>query len=283
LSVTERIAYVQQDRWTPYPEANKILETVEGWLSRPRKKRPQGLFILARSDNGKTDLLERIYNSRPIVTARQGPNIIAPILLFQAPEKGKETSVHTAVCTRLAYPLRNKATGLEFQLGAVDALRAAQTQVLMVDEIGHLLAGGLSSRRSFLNALKYISNELKINLIVAGTPSSAQLRSITDEVTNRLLPVGLPSWAQKPIEELGTFLSSVEQALPLRERSYLGKVSTVREVARHNMATIGRIVDFINRCAVDALESGKECITTEIIKRNEPGDEAAVADLQKRL
>lgn len=46
--------------------------------------------------------------------------------------------------------------------------RELRVKMLIVDEIHHLIAGSLNRQREFRNAIKSLSNETKVSLVVLG-------------------------------------------------------------------------------------------------------------------
>jgi hypothetical protein len=64
--------------------------------------------------------------------------------------------------------------------------------MLIVDEVHHLLAGSYREQRAALNLLKYLANDLQFSVVIVGT-ADAQLALETDpQMTSRFAPLEIP-------------------------------------------------------------------------------------------
>jgi hypothetical protein len=281
LSDEGRISYIAQDRWIPYDTANEVTQEVEGWLQRPRNRRPVCMLIAGRSDNGKTTLLDHILARHEPVIRNRGVNIQAPVLRLQTPPSGNGISCYEGICTLLKQPVVKRATEPDWRAGAVLALRGAETQVLMWDEINSLLSGSMSRRKEFLFALKYLSNELRLNIVVAGTPESLQLLRLSDQIESRFRPKPLLPW--KLDKRFRQLLANFEEMLPLRKASNLSSLEIAKLIAENDLPTFGSISAFVNSAAELAIREGVEQITPKIIARCKLPSSRDRRRLQSRL
>lgn len=268
LSVEERVVYISTDRWLPYVRAHEVLDGFEDLLKKPRVNRPPNVMLLARSSNGKSHILNRFAELHPGIPNVNGPNIIAPVMLIDAPPSGQAKDLYTIILEMLNRPVPKGAGVAERERAAVDILGKVETKILMVDEINHLLAGSTPRQREFMFGLKHLSNQLKMSLVIAGTPESLQVLRLSDQLENRFKIEGLPIWTH--LKDLRLLLANFEQVLPLREASSLSLKSTATLISSFGVETIGAISNLLNEAAILALQNGQEKITDEHLSKCAP-------------
>lgn len=268
LSDEDRFVYIDSDRWLPYPRANEVIGALEDLLKRPRINRPPNIMLLGRSDNGKSHILERFSNLHPGITNPNGPNIIAPVMLLETPPTANANALYDTILYMLNQPRPANKSPDSRRDAAKDILRNVGTKILMLDEINHLLSGNANRQREFLFALKHLSNELRMSLVIAGTPESLQLLHLSDQIENRFRLETLPLWGVGL--EMRTLLANFEQVLPLRRPSLLSRKEIAVLIHSFGIDTIGECSNLLNRAAKEAITSGTECITTEILRKCAP-------------
>jgi len=281
LSDGERISYLARDRWIPYDTANEMIAAVSSWREGPRKKRPQCIMLAGRSDNGKSRILDRIAELHPPDAERNGHNIHAPVLRLQTPPSANGVSCYEGICTMLNQPVRKPPTEASWRSAAVEALRAVDAQVLMWDEINALLSGSMPRRKEFLFALKFLSNELLLNVVVAGTPESLQLLRVSDQIQSRFKVKPLMPW--KLSKRFQILLANFEELLPLKKPSDLASKAVATQIAELDLNTFGAIAAFLDEAAEKAIRSGAEMITPDIIQSCKPVSGRDLRRLEARL
>lgn len=268
LTDVERTSYIDSDRWLPYQRANDVLDMLEDLLKRPRVSRPPSMMIVGRSDNGKSHILDRFSTVHPGIPNLNGPNIFAPVMLVETPPTANANDLYDIILHMLNKS-RPGTRGPDVRREAVkDILRIVETKILMLDEINHLLSGTANRQREFFFALKHLSNELRISIVIAGTPESLQLLHLSDQIENRFRPEPLNLWVVGT--ELRTLLANFEQVLPLRNPSFLSRKDTAALIHSFGVETIGGISTLLNDAAKEAIKTGVECITAEILQKCAP-------------
>lgn len=281
MSDEKRAQYIDSDRWLPYQRANEILNELEDLVKRPRVSRPPNIMIVARSDNGKSHILDRFSALHPGIPNVNGPNIFAPVMLLETPPTASANDLYDILLNLLNRP-RPSSGGPDARRGAAkDILQVVETKVLMLDEINHLLSGSVNRQREFLFALKYLSNELKLSVVIAGTPESLQLLHVSDQIENRFRPLHLPVWEVS--KEMRTLLANFEQVLPLQKPSGLSSRAMATLISSFGVETIGAISQLLNNAAKLAIKSGTECISADILKQCAPKTRRQIKDDLSKL
>lgn len=54
----ERIEFLFDDKWIPYPAANAVIDKMERLLKLPKKLRMPGMLIVGETNNGKSSIAE---------------------------------------------------------------------------------------------------------------------------------------------------------------------------------------------------------------------------------
>lgn len=268
LNDEERTNYINSDRWLPYQRANDIIDMLEDLLKRPRVSRPPNIMVVGRSDNGKSHILDRFSALHPGIPNCNGPNIIAPVMLVETPPTANANDLYDIILHMLNKPRPANRASDSRREAAKDILRIVETKILMLDEINHLLSGTANRQREFFFALKHLSNELRISIVISGTPESLQLLHLSDQIENRFRPEPLNLWVVGT--ELRTLLANFEQVLPLRNPSFLSRKDIAVLISSFGVETIGGISTLLNDAAKEAIKTGAECITADILKKCAP-------------
>ena len=87
----------------------------------------------------------------------------------------------------------NAAAGLaSLERLARDILKRMSPQMLIVDEVHHLLAGTDREQRASLNILKYLANDLQISMVLVGTRDAALVLETDPQMVSRYRPFEIP-------------------------------------------------------------------------------------------
>ena len=169
----QRIKHLKEFRWIGYSDAIKILKKMDDLLDYPKSSRMPNLLLVGDSNNGKTVLLNQFHKRHQAFVKEDEKGfskVINPVLYIQAPPEPDEKRFYNIIFEKLYAPYKTSEKIEQRQLRLIHLLKEMETKILVIDEIHHVLAGTLAKQRLFLNVLKYLSNELQIPLICAGTP-----------------------------------------------------------------------------------------------------------------
>lgn len=147
-------------------------------------------------------------------------------------------------------------------------LERLEVKTLLVDEIHHALAGSSVKQRYFLNAIKYLGNEARIPVVLAGTEAAVNAIHNDEQFANRFPPALLPRWTDRTSadrEEWGRLVTSFERRLPLRRPSRLYEVLS-GTLLEWSEGKIGELTTLLSSVAVEAIRSGEERISPETLK-----------------
>jgi hypothetical protein len=265
LSDQERIQHILRGRWIGYAAADEALANLEKLLSHPEVHRMPNRIIVSDTNNGKTSLVRRFVqvHEREDDPLREQSSV--PIVLVQAPPTPDRRALFTSILDELHFPYSptHKKDVLFSQVKSV--VPRVGVRMLIIDEIHHLITGDVQSQRVFLNVIKYLGNEWRISIVVAGTSEAYDVIRLDPQMENRFEPIELPRW--KNNSEFKRLLQSFESLLPLAQPSNL---STPEIAARlHVMCegSIGELSKILNQAAIEAIVRQEERITDYILNQ----------------
>jgi hypothetical protein len=259
----ERIAHIRKDSWIPYSQANKILQELEDLLKYPKCDRMPNLAITAQTNNGKTRLLKHFLSLHPATESSSG-TILLPVFYSQCPGFPDESRLYSAILLKLCKNVRPTASAQEKLVLVLDALSKIEIRILALDEVNFTEVGTAAKQKRFLNALRYLANELRISIVCLGTEEMMRVICSVSSVENRFPPMVLPQWQTD--HEFRKLLASFEKLIPLKYPSDLQDRSTLTaKLLTRAEGTIGELKMLLAAAATEAMRNGTERITEEII------------------
>jgi Cdc6-like AAA superfamily ATPase len=259
----ERLLHIDKPVFITYTHAVAILEEMEELLVHPKTNRMPNILIVGLPDNGKTEILQEFLKRHPAEERRESDSIYAPVIYIQSPPGPSEHLFLDQMLKSFGAPVRQNDKADNKLMQVLDILPRIQTKILMVDELNALLAGGYTKQRFFLNMLKYISNELKICIVAAGTPD-AENAILTDPQLKSRFPIrSLPVWKEDKIFK--SLLYNFEFVLPLKNESKIYTGEIARKLYGLSEGVIGELAKILRSAAKHAIKTKVEQITIEVI------------------
>jgi hypothetical protein len=236
--IEERIAHIQKDSWIPYSQANKILQQLEDLLQHPKCDRMPNLAISAQTNNGKTRLMKHFLSLHQANETSSGP-IAAPVFYVQSPSIPEESRLYSAILLKLCKKFRPSAPPQEKLVLVLDALSKIEIRILALDEVNFTEVGTAAKQKRFLNALRYLANELRISIVCLGTEEMMRVIRSVSSVENRFPPINLPRW--RTDDEFRQLLASFEK-INSEQRPPFGLRAHGGHLADFVWSTTGRCV-----------------------------------------
>lgn len=264
LSNEERIRHMYGDRWIAYTRAQEALDRLDELLKWPRKQRMPNLLMIGPTNNGKTMIVEK-FRKEHTVGSREGSNReVIPIVVVQVPCEPSVARFYAMLLSSMGAPIRPHAKVVDLEQLAIQLLKAVKTRMLIIDELHNILAGSSNVRRAFLNLLRFLGNELRIPIVAVGTREAYLAIRTDDQLENRFEPLPVPLW-----EEDGEFLAllaSYVAMLPLKRPSEIATIDMSKYILAKTGGTIGEINRLLTAAAVEAVNTGEECINQRTLK-----------------
>lgn len=261
-SIEDRILSCRNNKWIGYGQATKIMSKLDEMIIYPKNHRMPNLLIVGDSNNGKTAILDR-FKKKHESYVDEDISVVNPVVYVQAPPESDERRFYNAILEVLFAPTRTSEKLDSRYLRVKRLLEKLNTKVLIIDEIHHVLAGAPTKQRKFLNVIKHLANDLQICIVCAGTKLAFNVIQSDQQLSNRFEPRVLPRWNNDI--ELKRLLLSFETLLPLQKESLLIEPSMVNKILSMSDGLIGEIAKILELSSIEALKSGEEKITKDIL------------------
>jgi Bacterial TniB protein len=260
----ERIRAIREGSWIPYPRALEILATMEDLLDHPRITRMPNMLLVAPSFNGKTSILKQFAEKHPATVDPLAEATECPVVLIESPSKPDVGDFYNRILQKLMAPYKPTASIAEKCHQVKQLFETLKVRVLVIDEIQHLIAGGLIKQREFRNALKSLGNETQISIIAAGIEDAFNAFNTDPQMSSRFTPAILPRWQLDMT--FGQTMATIEKRTPLRNPSGLKANALMHAIWSRSQGMLGDICDLTKSAAIDAIRKGTEQITVAQIK-----------------
>jgi Bacterial TniB protein len=133
--------------------------------------------------------------------------------------------------------------------------------MIVLDEVNGMLVGTFRQQRVFLNALRFLANDLKVPLVCAGTDLARQALLSDAQLAERFEALHLDAWSND--RAFARLLKSLASILPLRRPSTLESAAARERILALTDGVTARIFRLIETTAVAAIQSGRECLDLE--------------------
>ena len=265
LSDEQRIEHINNSVFISYEKANEILSEMEELLIHPKINRMPNILIVARSNNGKTEILKEFLKRHPAEERRELDAIYAPVVYVQSPPGPTEHLFLDNLLRMLCVGVKQNDSSDKKLVQLLDILRKIGTKIILIDELNALLAGSVTKQRFFLNMLKYISNDLQISIVAAGTKEAMYAVATEKQIESRFPTRILPRWQED--KDFQRLLKSFEYVLPLKYESEIHKGEISRKLYGLSDGVIGEVSKILKSAAKYAIENGVEKITMDVLAK----------------
>lgn len=261
-SARERTLQLYRDRWVTYDVAEQALTQMLRMMELPPSARPACALLVGSTNNGKSSLLHRLVMARPRTQGDRG--LVAPIIFVEMPSSPTLERFYRGLLSSLDAPSPSAwiRTGALETL-CLDLLREVGVRLLVIDEFHNLLAGRRGAQLEFLNLLRFLTNRLRLSMVLSGTEQAAHAIRADPQLENRFKPIVLHRW--EPSDESARLIHGLVSSFPLQRPSPLGE-AMVTYILRRAEGILGEVVDLLRSAADVAIRSGEECINRKTLE-----------------
>lgn len=274
----DRIKYVLEDKWISYPLANEILEQLNQLRQHEQNKtRVTSILLVGSSNNGKTALLNKFLELNPIYDLFEtNPEKLTkeffdkyhacgiPVLYVVAPPEPNESRLYSIILNYLNAPFRERDPVSQKQYLVEYYCKELNIEILVIDEIHNILSGSVTKQKQIMNAIKNLSNNLKIPIVLAGTKDSLRAISTDIQISSRFRPIYLTRWEMN--EDYISLLATIARMLPLKKESKFLTPDVAFEILNISNGYIGDIIGLFKSATIYAIKNKTERITNTEIK-----------------
>ena len=256
-----RIDWLRRDRWVALPQAEMALSRLEDLVSYPPRGRMPCLLLFGSTGMGKSEILRRFAEMHASTYDKRAGLTTMPIVVVQMPPQPTEEEFYTELLLAMNYSEFDHISLRSLRGLARRTLGEFGAKVLVLDEIDKMLAGSPRQQRIFLNTIRFLTNDLRIPIVCAGT-EDARIAMLTDpNLADRFGAFELQSWRNDLA--LRQLMASFAGLLPLRRPSELDTNDVRQRVIALTAGVTGRIFRLMEAVAIAAIRSGREMIDAE--------------------
>lgn len=262
----ERIEFLDEPRWVGYAVANKIIDNLVSLMNKPKRPRMFNLLVVGDSNNGKTTLIRHFYDLYGIPFVDSQSDGIRPIILAEAPPSANEKELYISLLERFYVPYRPTDSVAKLRYQTIHLFREYKVKMLIIDEFHSLLVGTPRLQRQVMNAIKMLCNELQIPIVGVGTKDAIRVLHTDPQHASRFDVAELPTW--KLDKDFQKLLFQFQGILPLKKCSNLQSPELATKIHTISGGNLGNVHRLLTACAVEAITTGTEQITLDIIEHN---------------
>ena len=258
----DRVQQVRKVRWVDYPTATAATEWLNGLFDCPETHRPPCGLIYSDTNNGKTTICRKFARAKnEAAEADKGTRV--PVLMVQAPAIPDVGGLYAAMLRALDAPMLATARAERKHDQVLRLLPKAGVEMIIIDEIHHLLAGKVDQRSIFMNSLKGLSNELEIPVLASGTQDALRAFQTDQQLGNRFTPFHLPRWSIDGSYAL--FLARLCESMELQKPSNFHSKQLVTRFHTMTEGLTGETTRLMSAAAEVAIKAGREMIDTALL------------------
>lgn len=262
-SIDDKIFHILQDRWLPYPGADRLIEMLEMLLRMPTKVRPPSMLIVGDSNCGKTSLVKRFRDAHP-PTEGMFEAACPVFYMVTCPPEPDEGRLYEDILKTLMIPFRYSDKPAKKRDEVCYQFEQIGVRMIILDEIGNSLSGSGLKQRVFMNSLKNLHNLLNVPIILVGTMEAQYVTSSDAQFASRFKVEQLPRWDYNM--DFQRFLARLEMTLPLGKASLLAAPELSKLIFdRSESGCIGDYMDLVSAAAILAIKNGSERVTAKEI------------------
>ena len=235
------------------------------------KKRPEGIFgqfalIFARGEEGKLRGMVLVGEKGVGKTALVKQFIkINPIkkCLYISTKDSEEDSLYRELLKALNVNAIND-DNLKLQLSI--ELEDSDMKLIFIDDAENLLpAKSEKIARQNIDLLIWLMDSIRIPIALIGNPDIEAFIKSDSQIERRLKIVWLYPFEND--DEFSKFLSNFERDMPLTKASNIDKPPISDRIYELSKGNIGKISMIVKQSSIEAIKSGAEQVTLEIIDK----------------
>ena len=271
-SVEERLRIVWEETWVDTPATQRLRQRFYFNLWKVRVgslSSGRGSFIIGRASAGTSSFLRELAREHRQLHGKR-------IALVDMPHTLEYRDLLIAFRKALGHEPRGRESSGEQEVSLYQELGRSDVVGFAVDMMEHLLHATPSRRKLTLFLLRHVGKRANVHLVLAMPP---KLLDEADKAYNGPIPAeSQPQWIRdgRPFQEFRLdplriddayvdLLDAWERSIPLLEASNLAE----REMALHLYSLCdgnhGRLATVLRRAAAEAITSGRERVTIELL------------------
>ena len=202
---------------------------------------------------GKTMLMQKFCADHPSIVDAETERHQTPVLALQMTSRPGERRFYAQILDALwSAPHNPGARVVDAERSALNLLRVAQIQILVIDEVHNILSGSYREQRTMLNMLRFISNDLKASLVCFGVMEAREaIQGDVQQLARRFDVLTMPLAGLLPTKVSRRLIRAILRNQPMREKSVL-TAKSLRHIFVTTDGVTARIFRMMNALAIAA-------------------------------
>lgn len=259
-----RIAEMTRNIWVGYERAIHIRRELGVLVNCPPNHRPPCAAIVGNTNNGKSMLLHSFKKRYAPVADPNAEKTLMPVVVVQTPKTTDVNELYDRILAKVSIGHRAKEKEGYKESRIAEMFKNLGVRVLVMDDFFNFGFGPLKRRQLALNALRNMTTDLQLSIVVSGTPEIINILSSDHSLLNRFEIYRLPRWKIDTDEDFmrfAQFILSVEPVLLLKEPCSIAQNSNaVEQIHAMSEGLIGETVNILRKLAKAAILSGRETV-----------------------
>jgi chromosomal replication initiation ATPase DnaA len=241
------------------------LERLIDLVDYPPRDRMPCLVLYGSTGMGKTRIIQKFLRDYRTHFDKKLGRTRLPVVSIQMPPTPSERDLYEEILASMGgiFTYGTSVTALRHRIRSL--ARQLEVRMLIIDEIHSLLAGTFREQRIFLNAIRFLANELRLPLVCAGTHQAKQALMTDQQLADRFEAAELPAWEND--SSFQQLLLSFESILPLRKRSEFRDPKVHQRILSLTDGVLVRICRLLETAA-SAIRGGQEHISLTLLNES---------------
>jgi hypothetical protein len=259
----ERIIRINSRRFTDYPRCRSVLEMMTGQIAQPKGSLKPNHLIWGESGQGKSTIIKKHLREHVPVFDEAAGIRHTPVIGIEMPPMCDVRWFYGDLLRAIDAPL-TPARGIHSALvqRIMKLYQMLGVRQIVIDEAHNMLVGSVNQQRAMLAAIRHISNQLEVPLVLVGTRDAREALMHDRQLTRRFRFIELPVW--KEGQEFDALVGSVLRSLPLRRPSVVTP-RALKTLVSHAEGITACVFETLVNLGVRAIETGEERITSAAI------------------
>jgi hypothetical protein len=256
LTKEERLMICLQDVFIEYPNSQAILNAMHYMLRTENKVQAPCMLVWGSGGYGKTSIINKIKEVNKnekhklvFMSFRQNPN---------------NYNFRELLLEAFGMEVTKKFSGYNASKEFARTVERNNIKGIVIDEIHDAVTLSTMQQKINLSLLKNLSgDQYNLSVFAFGVDKASEALRLDPQLERRYLQWPLEKW--KLNEEFRGFIAAYERTLPLKQPSHLHSKELATAILKQADGVMDNVVKIIQVCAAEAVSSGIEKITIELI------------------
>lgn len=264
----------------PHQYWREVLTVLTKCQSRSKKATdPYCVMVLGDSGVGKSALIDRYLELNPPRETPEGR--IVPVLKVTTFNKPTTKSIVETSMLSLLGCIPTKGTAEEQTLRFLRQLKIAGVELIILDEFQHVVEHAHAKyQQEISDWVKNLITLSRIPVAIFGMPNSARILQNKQLARRfrRKIEIKRFLWTEKSLKQFSSFLSALEENLPLKEKLGLGTEEMTRRFYYASDGVLDTVMKTVREAIYLADSAGDGRMTAKRLSR---GYRSSVTDRKK--